>query len=661
MKPAPAREDSLGAPDIEIVPFVRNVTKHGRKEYTINADKALAYFKEKMYLLVGIRQAVFYQKSERIEIRADQGQWFEETRTIKLKGNVSCHITDLKDENITYQIRTDEAFYSQQTGEFKSEAPIHFDSPDITVDGIGLLGNAQKKELKILQDVRILIKKLPSDAGLDIQEKLVIKSQTLEYIGERQLIQLEGAPMALLGQSQLSGEIFKLFIHPNNRYLEIINDVKLDYYLEKEHKWIRAKASRLRVNPNSGLINLYGAPRIIYGEYELKALQLNILLDPETNKPIALDAKGDVKLNSPEYSGKTRALLYNFVERSAIFSGYPTLRQGSNIVSARQIIVTDGGDRILLIDQVKGLYFADEDQARKLLPDGSNLEALTSGEKPLTITANHGDIDLATGRATFRDQVKITKGDTELYAPVLEVSFFPKEQLYKDRVKWIAAWGGVHLAQKNMNVYGDKALYYQQEGKVVLSGNCRTWQRDNSLKCDHLAYFLDGDYLAADSNVTSQLNLKGSKQGRDTPFINGNQPINVTAANFEYSDITRSGKYSGRVIARQEGRLIKAETIEFILAEEGRELGALIASGKVSIRDKQGKADCEQMIYNHLEDKVIFYGNPAEVWDTTQGARGERITYFLDQRRFNVYGELRERAYSIYQPSGKQVDKEFSQ
>jgi lipopolysaccharide export system protein LptA len=155
---------------------------------------------------------------------------------------------------------------------------------------------------------------------------------------------------------------------------------------------------------------------------------------------------------------------------------------------------------------------------------------------PLHIIASKLEADQNAGIATFTGKVKVTYGESILYADQLRVYFIPKkpagaqtngakgaaagttpgtapraaagkaagasplDELGGDQIDHIVATGQVRYVQEDRVATGQEATYYKNRNEVVLVGNPQVWQKENSLKGDRIIFNLTDNTMRAESS-----------------------------------------------------------------------------------------------------------------------------------------------------------------
>ncbi|MGH7392023.1 MAG: lipopolysaccharide transport periplasmic protein LptA [Candidatus Rokuibacteriota bacterium] len=145
----------------------------------------------------------------------------------------------------------------------------------------------------------------------------------------------------------------------------------------------------------------------------------------------------------------------------------------------------------------------------------------------------------------------------------------------------------------------------------------------------------------------------GPAQPRPTSPEDRAQPVTVHADNME-----RLGKesliiFTGKVVARQEGSVQKADRMEVYLDEKGDRILRTVSIGNVRIVT----GDCRigtarRAEYDDLEQRMVLIGD-ARVWQDDNVVTGDTITLFLSQDRSVVQAGKQERVTAVFYPKSQ--------
>lgn len=124
----------------------------------------------------------------------------------------------------------------------------------------------------------------------------------------------------------------------------------------------------------------------------------------------------------------------------------------------------------------------------------------TNPDLPLQINAAQLEVDHARQEIIFKDQVVARYKDVILYTELLKIHYQPKpaegkkdsplEAVGIEKIDRIEAVGQVRLVQEDRVATGDRAVYYPEAEKIVLSGNPQLWRGQNSIRGDEVVVFI---------------------------------------------------------------------------------------------------------------------------------------------------------------------------
>jgi len=107
-------------------------------------------------------------------------------------------------------------------------------------------------------------------------------------------------------------------------------------------------------------------------------------------------------------------------------------------------------------------------------------------------------------KSVFSGDVIVTQGDMTLSADLLVVFFIEDNQIER-----LEATGNVRFSQLNRVATAEKAIYYQQEEKLLLLGNAVAQQGRNLVSGDEIIFYV----------VENRSVIKGSSQNRVKAII----------------------------------------------------------------------------------------------------------------------------------------------
>ena len=113
----------------------------------------------------------------------------------------------------------------------------------------------------------------------------------------------------------------------------------------------------------------------------------------------------------------------------------------------------------------------------------------------------------------FSGNVVGTWGDLEIKADILEIHNAPKKHSTKKLAKGnlggaqnleeIVAIGNVHITRGNKKAKGDRAVYYDKQQKIVLTGSPKAvaWEGKNIMEGKEMTFYLESDRIVVNGRV----------------------------------------------------------------------------------------------------------------------------------------------------------------
>lgn len=108
------------------------------------------------------------------------------------------------------------------------------------------------------------------------------------------------------------------------------------------------------------------------------------------------------------------------------------------------------------------------------------------GSEPIEITADRLSADSVQESVTFEGNVEARQGDVTLHAERLFAEYSRTAKV----IEKITAEGNVRVIQGGKEAHADRAVFYNLEQRIVLSGKADLVQGENTLKGDTVTIFL---------------------------------------------------------------------------------------------------------------------------------------------------------------------------
>ncbi len=160
--------------------------------------------------------------------------------------------------------------------------------------------------------------------------------------------------------------------------------------------------------------------------------------------------------------------------------------------------------RYIVTGLISGLLLASSGWAAP----GSGMGQYAS-DQPIEITADRLEGNDQAGRATFSGAVVARQGNVTIYAGQLTV-FYPAGQRDIDRVE---AYGAVRIVQGEKVATGEKAVFFNKEGRVVLSGNPKVHQGQDFVQGEEITVYLNEERSVVTGGSGGRVNATFHPQG----------------------------------------------------------------------------------------------------------------------------------------------------
>ena len=106
---------------------------------------------------------------------------------------------------------------------------------------------------------------------------------------------------------------------------------------------------------------------------------------------------------------------------------------------------------------------------------------------PIQIKSNELQTDNASRTATFIGKVSARQGDITIYSDRLVIHYSPGDK----EVDKVEAFGSVRIVQENRHGEAEHAVYENRAGKIILDGNPKVVQGEDTITGRIITYFVD--------------------------------------------------------------------------------------------------------------------------------------------------------------------------
>jgi|YelNatPaOPRAMG01_1025707.scaffolds.fasta_scaffold58430_3 lipopolysaccharide export system protein LptA len=140
-----------------------------------------------------------------------------------------------------------------------------------------------------------------------------------------------------------------------------------------------------------------------------------------------------------------------------------------------------------------------------------------SKEAPIEVQAQSLEANYKEGVLHFIGNVRVTKGDFHLESTEMRV--YLKSQNNTNQIDWVEAMGGVKMRYGEKFGTSERALYYSDEGKVVLEGNALLWEKGNRIRGSRVTIFLREDRAVVESKPGEKVELLVTEKEGEGQFL----------------------------------------------------------------------------------------------------------------------------------------------
>ncbi len=129
--------------------------------------------------------------------------------------------------------------------------------------------------------------------------------------------------------------------------------------------------------------------------------------------------------------------------------------------------------------------------------------AVAEDETPIKITSDRLISDNKSDIISFEGHVKAVKGDLTIKAKKIDI-LSNKES---GGVKMIVARGDVHIYQHDKHATGEKAIYYEKQQKIILTGNPKSWEKENVITGNEMLFDIKRDKIVVKQSKKEQVRV----------------------------------------------------------------------------------------------------------------------------------------------------------
>lgn len=130
------------------------------------------------------------------------------------------------------------------------------------------------------------------------------------------------------------------------------------------------------------------------------------------------------------------------------------------------------------------------------------LTGIYRNDQPITINSDRLEADDATRRVRFSGQVSVRQGEFTLYAQEVTIIYAEAER----EIDQVEASGEVRILQGTRLATGNRAVLYNREGRIVLTGAAKVHQGQDFIQGDEITVYLNEDRSVVSGQQGSRVN-----------------------------------------------------------------------------------------------------------------------------------------------------------
>jgi len=141
--------------------------------------------------------------------------------------------------------------------------------------------------------------------------------------------------------------------------------------------------------------------------------------------------------------------------------------------------------------------------AMLMTASGLAANALNPVDEEVRVSAQRLEADEKAQTVVFSGQVQARKANMTIYADKMTLLFSEDDREKIDRVE---IDGRLRIVQEDRIATADHGVFYNNEGRILLSGNAEVHQGSNRIVGDEIEYFLDEARSVVKSQPDSRVN-----------------------------------------------------------------------------------------------------------------------------------------------------------
>lgn len=645
-------EDEAG-PMIVIQPFQRTVTSEGKRELEIKAARATIDQKARLFNLEEIDEIVFWGvDNEKITVKSDVGTWNQQRNIVHLQDNIQALIETPDREPVKV---------IAQWLEYDSEQAMLLGGDRITI--VHDPYSATGKHLRLRQRIDHI--ELEGSVHVEIEpealknhkffdELVTIDSGLLQYAHKSQVLQFDYDPVIKTKKSTMAAKKITLHLETNNMRILWSKGCSFTIYLPDNDIPVIIEANEITFDQSAGSLIL---EKSISVEHENRSLtasdQLLVMLDPESEVLLSIQASGNVRFQDADISGSTDSLLWDALNEIVILQGNAEIvSRNDTHLTADHIQLQIGKAFYSAEGHVKVRFIGEKDGSSEMPLPSFLLGGFTSNgsekAEETVLNADQLDVDDRLGLMTFRENVHGTKGTASFSMEILDIRFDPDTHQMID----ITARNSVVLTDQDRLLTGNFLNYNAMTTHTQVLENPVLWHGETQIRADRFDYNQTEKIFDMSGHVEAVTMIGDSLEFKTTPreaTDTKDRFIYLTAANGSYNEATGKLEFQDNVTMRKEDLVVRSQSTQLYFDEESGELMQMDSLGNIQIKHSIFEATGHSLTYSPETSILVLRGNDKQKCRVIQGDRGteaEIVRFFIDENRIAI-----EKGTSVILPS----------
>jgi len=137
----------------------------------------------------------------------------------------------------------------------------------------------------------------------------------------------------------------------------------------------------------------------------------------------------------------------------------------------------------------------------------SVLLAAEGSKESINITSDSMEAETKANKVTFRGNVVAKQKNMTITSGELIATYAEGGKELKE----VVAIGHVRITQQDKIAVADKAIFLNNERKIILTGNPKVWQGKDTVSGDRIIYYLDEDRTTVEGGTRAVINPKKEK------------------------------------------------------------------------------------------------------------------------------------------------------